>query len=113
MRTGHSVALHVRTQRPTTVEEIEGAQAYHVRGMASGEVVAPLTAGTMTGDEIAIDVELRTVDLNVDEAELAVRRRLAGPWKVADEKGWLSIYAQTVQPLSRGAVLFRKSRYLP
>jgi dihydroxy-acid dehydratase len=65
------------------------------------------------GDEIAIDVVLRTVDLNVDAAELAARSRLAGPWKVAEEKGWLSIYAQTVQPLSRGAVLFRKSPNQP
>lgn len=88
------------------------------RGIAIGQVCPEAGDGgpialVKDGDEIAIDVELRTVDLNVDEAELAVRRRLAGPWKVADEKGWLSIYAQTVQPLSRGAVLFRKSRYLP
>jgi dihydroxy-acid dehydratase len=85
------------------------------RGIAIGQVCPEAGAGgpialVQDGDEIAIDVELRTVDLNVDEAELAARSRVAGPWKVADEKGWLSIYAQTVQPLSRGAVLFRKSR---
>ena len=85
------------------------------RGIAIGQVCPEAGAGgpialVKDGDEIAIDVESRTVDLNVDAAELAARARVAGPWKVAEEKGWLSIYAQTVQPLSRGAVLFRKSR---
>jgi dihydroxy-acid dehydratase len=88
------------------------------RGIAIGQVCPEAGAGgpialVKDGDEIAIDVDLRTVDLNVDAAELAARSRLAGPWKVAEEKGWLSIYAQTVQPLSRGAVLFRKSPNQP
>lgn len=41
-------------------EEIDGAQAYHVRGIATGDVVSPLTAGTMSGDEITIELWIDT-----------------------------------------------------
>ena len=43
-----------------TFEEVDDAQAYRVRGIASGEVVAPLTAGTMSGDEISVELWIDT-----------------------------------------------------
>ena len=57
------------------------------------------------GDLIEIDVEARTVDLRIDDAEWAARR--ARFQKIAKDTpdGWLTIYAAVVQSLSRGAVL--------
>lgn len=83
------------------------------RGIAIGQVCPEAGAGgpiayVQDGDEIEIDVARRTVDLHVDPAVLAERAQQAGPWRVADEKGWLNIYARTVQPLARGAVLLLK-----
>lgn len=37
-------------------EEINGRQAYHIRGSSSGETIAPMTNNTMHGDDIGIDV---------------------------------------------------------
>jgi dihydroxy-acid dehydratase len=84
------------------------------RGIAIGQVCPEAGAGgpiayVEDGDEVAIDVAHRTVDLHVDADVLAERARAAGPWQVADERGWLSVYARTVQPLARGAVLFCKA----
>lgn len=88
------------------------------RGIAIGQVCPEAGAGgpiafVKDGDEIVIDVDKHTVDLNVDSAVMAERARQAGPWQVAEEKGWLSVYARTVQPLARGAVLFARTRHEP
>jgi dihydroxy-acid dehydratase len=57
------------------------------------------------GDTISIDVDARTIDLDVPEAELADRRaRLPAPAPPAG-CGWLSVYARTVRPLGQGATL--------
>jgi len=57
------------------------------------------------GDMINIDVDARTIDLEVDEDELA-RRRAALPETPAPPGcGWLSVYARTVRPLTEGATL--------
>mgnify|MGYP001388117055 FL=1 len=57
------------------------------------------------GDMISIDVDARTIDLEVDEDELA-RRRAALPETPAPPGcGWLSVYARTVRPLTEGATL--------
>jgi dihydroxy-acid dehydratase len=57
------------------------------------------------GDVISIDVNKRTVDLEVPEQELDRRRaelpRLGAPAGC----GWLSVYARTVAPLGAGATL--------
>lgn len=80
------------------------------RGIAIGLVSPEAAAGGLIafvedGDPILVDIEHRTVTLAVDEGELA-RRRERGPTVApAEERGWLSIYARTVQPISRGAVL--------
>ena len=60
------------------------------------------------GDEVAIDLAARRLDVAVPEAELVVRgARLdeAGPPPSAAGGGWLAQYRALVQPLDRGGVL--------
>lgn len=38
------------------IEEIDGRQTYHIRGMATEEIIGPLTGGTMRGSEIEVNV---------------------------------------------------------
>jgi dihydroxy-acid dehydratase len=57
------------------------------------------------GDEIAIDLDERTLELLVDEDEL--QRRLEG-WERPDpkiQKGWLARYAKLVTSANTGAVM--------
>jgi dihydroxy-acid dehydratase len=60
-----------------------------------------------SGDTIEIDVDACTIDLVVDEADLAARRARLGERPLKKSSGWLSIYQQQVQPMSTGAVLVR------
>jgi dihydroxy-acid dehydratase len=57
------------------------------------------------GDVISVDVHARTVDLEVDADELARRREKLQPAAVPAGCSWLSVYARSVQPVSRGATL--------
>ncbi|MGY1751135.1 hypothetical protein [Modestobacter sp. SYSU DS0511] len=57
------------------------------------------------GDVISVDVEARTVDLEVPPEELATRRERWAPAAVPTGCSWLSVYARSVQPVSRGATL--------
>jgi dihydroxy-acid dehydratase len=57
------------------------------------------------GDRIVIDVDARTLDLDVPENELATRRARRGEPVPATSTGYLSIYQRVVQPMSTGAVL--------
>jgi dihydroxy-acid dehydratase len=57
------------------------------------------------GDVISIDVNARTVDLEVSPAELDARRAELPPLRVPTGCGWLSVYARTVAPLGAGATL--------
>ena len=80
------------------------------KGVVIGEVNPEAAVGgplalVQDGDEIAIDVEAQRVDLNVPEAELAVRRMRLVPAAVKPDEGWLSVYARSVLPLSRGGSL--------
>jgi dihydroxy-acid dehydratase len=59
------------------------------------------------GDVISIDVDAYTLDLEVAEAELARRRQRLGEPKLKPSTGWLSIYRQQVQPMSKGVVMVR------
>lgn len=95
----------------TTVAVITDGQLSGLnRGIAIGQV-APESAlgGTLglvrDGDAITIDMDAHRVTLEVPEAELAARRAARLPHEAADERGWLHIYAQVVQPITRGAVL--------
>jgi dihydroxy-acid dehydratase len=60
------------------------------------------------GDRIRIDVDARTLDVDVPEAELAARRARRGDPVLPKSKGYLSIYQRSVQPMSTGAVLIEQ-----
>jgi dihydroxy-acid dehydratase len=57
------------------------------------------------GDIISVDVVARTLELDVQDAELAQRRAQLEPLTPPSGCGWLSVYARTVRPLGRGATL--------
>ncbi|HEY1319042.1 MAG TPA: dihydroxy-acid dehydratase, partial [Streptosporangiaceae bacterium] len=80
------------------------------KGIVVGEVSPEAAVGgplalVRDGDQIAIDVAARQVNLDVAGAELRRRRAgLAAP-PPSPERGWLSIYRRLVTPLPQGAVL--------
>jgi len=81
------------------------------RGLAVGQVSPEAAEGgplalVASGDRIRIDIHARSCNLDVPETELAQRRAQLAAWTGADERGWLAVYRQVVQPLARGAVLF-------
>lgn len=56
------------------------------------------------GDRIIIDVKAQTIDLDVDEATLSIRR---GEWKLPEPrytKGVLAKYAKLAQGAEKGAI---------
>ncbi|MEO5694736.1 MAG: dihydroxy-acid dehydratase [Usitatibacter sp.] len=80
------------------------------RGIAIGQVSPEAALGgtiglVRDGDAITIDMDTHRVALDVDDGELESRRAASPPHVAADERGWLHIYAQVVQPITKGAVL--------
>jgi len=79
-------------------------------GITIGQVMpeaaegGPLAA-VRDGDTIKIDFNRRTITLDIPEAELRDRLAMLPPRAPTTEKGWLAMYQQLVQPLSKGAVL--------
>jgi dihydroxy-acid dehydratase len=61
------------------------------------------------GDRITIDVDRRTLDLDVSAEELTARRARVGEPALPKATGYLSIYRRAVQPMSTGAVLIDTS----
>jgi len=83
------------------------------RGIAIGVVSPEAALGGLLlhvedGDTITIDTERRTATLEVPENEIASRKAKAAAFVPADEHGWLSVYARTVQPMGKGAVLIQR-----
>jgi dihydroxy-acid dehydratase len=79
-------------------------------GLVVAEVAPEGAAGgplglVRDGDMISIDVNARTIDLEVDAGELDRRRAALPPLAAPTGCGWLSVYARTVAPLGRGATL--------
>lgn len=65
------------------------------------------------GDHVVIDLNLDQLSINmlVGEEEIARRRAEWAPAPLnPDERGWLAMYHQLVQPLSQGAVLGKRVR---
>jgi len=56
------------------------------------------------GDRVRIDIPNRTLDLLVDDAELAARREAWVPLPPRYDRGVLAKYAKLVGSASRGAV---------
>jgi dihydroxy-acid dehydratase len=82
-------------------------------GLVAGEVSPEAAEGgplalVENGDTISIDVPRGVVDLEVAEDVLAARRARKPQIGRTDERGFLSQYQQTVQPLPRGAVLLKQ-----
>jgi dihydroxy-acid dehydratase len=57
------------------------------------------------GDRICIDLDARTLDLEVSVDEIDARRIRRGDVPLPTATGYLSIYQRSVQPMSTGAVL--------
>jgi dihydroxy-acid dehydratase len=85
------------------------------RGITVGQVMPEAACGgplaiVKEGETIQIDIDRRTIDLEVSESEFRDRLR---KWVAPARKlkpGWLSIYSEVVQPLSKGAVLGTRDR---
>jgi dihydroxy-acid dehydratase len=58
-----------------------------------------------TGDQIRLDVEARTLDMLVDEAELARRREVWTPPARKDERGYRALYEEHVLQANEGCDL--------
>jgi dihydroxy-acid dehydratase len=81
-----------------------------LKGLTVAEVSPEAAVGgplalVETGDEITIDADTRTLDLNVPEPELTQRRERRGSPELTKSRGYLSIYQRSVQSMSTGAVL--------
>jgi dihydroxy-acid dehydratase len=80
------------------------------KGISVAEVSPEGAAGgplglVRDGDIIRVDIEARTIDLDVSDAELDRRRGELPPLTPPPGCGWLSIYARSVRPLGLGATL--------
>lgn len=80
------------------------------RGFTIGQVMPEAAEGgpialLRDGDTVCIDVAGRRVDLLLDQAELSRRRQALAPFVAREKKGWLRLYQDNVQPLSRGGTL--------
>ncbi|WP_211435274.1 dihydroxy-acid dehydratase [Chitinasiproducens palmae] len=79
-------------------------------GITIGQVMpeaaegGPLAA-VQDGDTVVIDLNRFTIDLELSAQVLKDRIAALPPLPPTTEKGWLAMYRQLVQPLSRGAVL--------
>jgi dihydroxy-acid dehydratase len=79
-------------------------------GTVVGEVTPEAALGgplalVEDGDRIVIDVDERTVDLDVAEDVLTERRAGLGSPELGPDHGWLSAYRRLVSPVPEGAVL--------
>ena len=84
-----------------------------LKGLTVAEVTPEAADGgplglVENGDRITIDVDARSLELDVPEQELAARRERVGEPQLGRSRGYLSIYRRTVQPMSTGAVLVER-----
>ena len=80
------------------------------RGFTIGQVMPEAADGgpialVRDGDEVSIDIAARKVMLEIDAADLAARQAAYVPFVPTEQRGWLRIYQNMVQPLSRGGTL--------
>jgi dihydroxy-acid dehydratase len=81
------------------------------RGVVVGQVMPEAARGgplglIRTGDQIIIDIDNRTVNVVLSDAELARRNSARDGISLSPARGWLGLYRQAVQPLeTTGAVL--------
>jgi dihydroxy-acid dehydratase len=132
LRPGQVVVLTGLGLRGAPGMGLTSAVVFAIAGAGLGERVALVTDGQMSGlvntgltvaevspegalggplglvrdgDVISVDVDARTIDLDVPREVLA-RRRAQLPAPAAPTGcGWLSVYARSVRPLAEGATL--------
>ncbi len=80
------------------------------QGLSVGHISPEAASGgplglVQDGDVISIDLDARTLDLQVDEAVLAERRKTWAPPPPAITRGWLARYARNVSSAAKGAVM--------
>ena len=80
------------------------------KGMTVAEVSPESAVGgplayVENGDRISIDLDSRTLNLDVPPPEVAARRARRGEITLPAATGYLDIYRRSVQPMSTGAVL--------
>jgi dihydroxy-acid dehydratase len=85
------------------------------KGMTIAEVSPESATGgplalVENSDRIRIDIDARTLDLDVAADELDRRRETRGDVPLPKSSGYLSIYQRSVQPMSTGAVLVTPER---
>ncbi len=85
------------------------------KGMTIAEVSPESAVGgplalVENGDRIRIDIDARTLDLDVPPDEIEARRLRRGDVPLPTATGYLSIYQRSVQPMSTGAVLVPRER---
>jgi dihydroxy-acid dehydratase len=86
------------------------------KGMTIAEVSPESAIGgplalVENGDRIRIDLDARTLDLEVPAVEMEARRTRRGTVPLPTATGYLSIYQRSVQPMSTGAVLVTPERH--
>jgi dihydroxy-acid dehydratase len=132
IRPGQVVVLTGLGLRGAPGMGLTSAVVFAIDGAGLGEQVAVVTDGQMSGlvnkgltvaevspegavggplglvrdgDIIRVDVDARTIDLDVDQGILAERRAALRPLAAPPGCGWLSVYARAVRPLTEGATL--------
>jgi dihydroxy-acid dehydratase len=80
------------------------------RGLCIGHISPEAASGgpiglIEQGDKIRIDAQARTLDLLVDEAELARRKTELPTWEPKVKHGWLARYSMHVLSADKGAVM--------
>jgi dihydroxy-acid dehydratase len=87
-------------------------------GLVIGQVMPEAAEGgplaiVSDGDQIEIDLPAKRIELLIPEDELRDRLEHYVPPPRSEERGWLGIYRDLVQPLSVGAVLRPSDRPVP
>ncbi len=80
------------------------------RGICIGHVCPEAANGgpialIKNGDKIKIDINKRTIDLQISQEELETRKRDLKPFELKCKSGYLSKYAKNVQDASHGAIV--------
>lgn len=80
------------------------------RGFTVGQVLPEAADGgpialVRDGDMVSINIAERSVNLELDVATYAARTAALEPFVPKERRGWLRLYQQLVQPLSKGGTL--------
>jgi dihydroxy-acid dehydratase len=82
------------------------------KGLVVGEVQPEAALGPLglveDGDIISIDADKRTIEMHLTKDEIRDRHERIGDTRFAPLNGWLGIYRDNVQPLTRGGVVGRR-----